>query len=274
MSRPLWIVDLLRKLYPRRFLVAKATKFSAVGRLVDRWLFNGDGLVFLPRDQAARTITVDQSIDRPGEMVLPSDVVKHFVEQASVHWVMDFCLCRSAEGCEDYPIDLGCLFLGDAALGINPELGRRVTKQEALDHVQRCREAGLIHFVGRNKLDTVWLGIGPGNKLLTVCSCCPCCCLWGVLPHLTPRISNKVQRMPGVTVTVNEHCTGCGSCTEGVCFVDAIRLEEGRAVIDSACKGCGRCVDACPQGAIDLSIQSEQSVRDTIAHIDTLVELD
>jgi len=27
---------------------------------------------------------------------------------------------------------LGCLFLGEAALGINPQLGRRVTKEEAL----------------------------------------------------------------------------------------------------------------------------------------------
>jgi ferredoxin len=274
MSRPLWVVDLLKKVYPKRILGAKATNIPVVGRLLDHWLFNGDGLIFLPQDRVARTVPINQSIDRADEMVLPSRVVEYFVEQASVHWIMDFCLCRAAEGCKDYPIELGCLFLGEAALGINPELGRRVTKQDALEHVQRCREAGLVHFVGRNKLDTIWLGIGPGHKLLTVCSCCPCCCLWGVLPHVTPRISGKIQRMPGVTVTVNDQCVGCGVCTEDVCFMDAIRLEEGQAVIDDTCKGCGRCVDICPQGAIDLSVENEHFVDDAIAHISTLVELD
>lgn len=273
MGRPLWVVDLLKKIYSKRFLVAKATRIPAIGRLLDHWLFNGDGLIFLPQDQTARTIPVNQSIDHPGEMVLPSRVVEHFVEQASVHWIMNFCLCRAAEGCEDYPIDLGCLFLGEAALGINPELGRRVTKREALEHVQRCQEAGLVHFVGRNKLDTVWLGIGPGHKLLTVCSCCPCCCLWGVLPHVTPQISNKIQRMPGVAVSVSDKCVGCGTCIEDVCFMDAIHLEEGQAVIDDTCKGCGRCVDICPQGAIKLSIGGQRFLEDAIAHIDSLVEL-
>jgi ferredoxin len=207
-------------------------------------------------------------------MVLPSQIVEHFVERASVHWIMDFCLCRASEGCRDYPVELGCLFLGEAALGINPQLGRRVTKQEARAHVQRCREAGLVHLVGRNKLDTVWLGVGPGRELLTVCNCCPCCCLWGVLPQVTPLIGDKIARLPGVTVTVSDRCVGCGTCTEGVCFVGAIRLENGQAVIDGSCRGCGRCVDVCPQGAIDLVIEDGRFVDRTIAHIATLVDVE
>jgi ferredoxin len=80
--------------------------------------------------------------------------------------------------------------------------------------------------------------------------------------------------MPGVTVRVNGQCVGCGICTEGVCFADAIRLENGRAVIDLACRGCGRCVDVCPQGAIDLSIEDGRCVDHAIAHIADLVDLD
>jgi ferredoxin len=274
MARPVWLVDLLKRAFPTRFIAARATHLPILGCLVDHWLFDGDDLIFLPRDRVVQTISVDEAIDRPGEMVLPSRVVEHFVEEARVHWVMDFCLCRAAEGCRDYPIELGCLFLGEAALGINPELGRRVTKEEALAHVQRCREEGLVHLVGRNKLDTVWLGVEPGRQLLTVCNCCPCCCLWGVLPHVATRISSKIQRMPGVTVRVNGQCVGCGICTEGVCFADAIRLENGRAVIDLACRGCGRCVDVCPQGAIDLSIEDGRCVDHAIAHIADLVDLD
>lgn len=274
MARPVWLVTLLKRTFPGRFVAARMTRLPILGSLIDHWLFDGDDLIFLPPDRVAQTIVIDEAVEQPGEMVLPSRVVEHFVEQASVHWIMNFCLCRAAEGCQDYPVELGCLFLGEAALGINPALGRRVTKEEALAHVQRCREAGLVHLVGRNKLDTVWLGVGPGRQLLTVCNCCPCCCLWGVLPHVTPRIGSKIQRMPGVTVAVNGLCVGCGACTEGVCFANAIRLENGRAVIGEACRGCGRCVDVCPQGAIELSIEDGRFVDDAIAHITTLVDLD
>lgn len=268
------MVQLLKRIFPTRFAVAKATKLPIFGHLMDRWLFHDDDVIFLPQDHVAKTIRVNEAVGQPGEMVLPSRVVEHFVEEAKVHWIMDFCLCRASEACQDYPVDLGCLFLGRAALKINPELGRQVTREEALAHVQRARAAGLIHMVGRNKLDTVWLGVGPGHQLLTICHCCPCCCLWGVLPHVMPRISDKIHRMPGITVTVNEDCTGCGACTEGICFVDAIRLEAGQAVIDDACRGCGRCVTVCPHGAIELSIDNDASIDRAIAHIATLVDLD
>jgi len=54
--------------------------------------------------------------------------------------------------------------MGAAAMGIHPRFGRPVDRDEALDHVRRCREAGLVHLVGRNRLDTVWLGVGPPQR--------------------------------------------------------------------------------------------------------------
>lgn len=218
-------------------------------------------------------IPINQALDVPDEVILPSQVVAHFIEKANVHWVMNSCICRDATGCTDYPIGLGCLFLGEAALGINPQLGRRVTKEEALAHVQRCREAGLVHLIGLNKLDTVWLGVGPGDKLLTVCNCCPCCCLWRVLPYMAPGISAKVAHMPGVAVAVSDRCIGCGTCTRDVCFVDAIHLVDNKAVISDACRVCGRCVSACPQEAIEISIQNSRFVEESIARISPLVDV-
>ncbi len=151
-------------------------------------------MIYLPQD---RVIPVNEAVDPPGDLVLPSQVVEHFVEQASYHWIMNWCLCRDASKCRDYPIELGCLFLGEAAMQIDPRLGRRATKEEALDHVRRCREAGLVHLIGRNKLDPLWLGVGPGDKLLTICNCCPCCCLWRVLPYLSPQIGDQIEPHAG-----------------------------------------------------------------------------
>lgn len=270
MSRPQWLVYLIKKLYPGRFLAARATRLPILGSITDRWFFQGDHLIYLPKDQV---IPVDEPVELPNEMVLPSQVVEHFIKEANTHVIMNTCLCRDGNRCTNYPVDLGCLFLGAAATGINPRLGRRVSQEEALAHARRCREAGLVHMIGRNKLDTVWLGIGPGERLLTICNCCPCCCLWGVLPHITPQIGDKVMRMPGVTVAVNGRCTGCETCIQDVCFVGAIQLVEGRAVITDACRGCGRCVEVCPQRAIELSVAHGQFVAESIAHLSPLVDI-
>ncbi len=270
MSRPLWLVQLIKKTFPQRFVAARMTHLPLLGKLVERWLFKGDDLIYLPRDQV---ILVNQPLALPEQIVLPSQVAEHFIKRAEVHWIMDVCICRDASRCQDYPIDLGCLFLGRAALDINPRLGRRVTQAEALAHARRCREAGLVHLLGRNKLDTVWLGVGPGERLLTICNCCPCCCLWRMLPQVNPQLSAKVARMPGVTVQVSARCTGCGACSEDVCFVDAIQMVQGRAVIGDACRGCGRCIDVCPQNAIEITLEDGKYVTHAIERLSALVDV-
>lgn len=270
MARPIWSVNLIKRAFPSRYAVAGVTRLPVLGRIVDRWFFEGDDLIYLPSD---KVIQVNQPLDMPEQVVLPSHVVEHFIDKASYHWIMNSCICRDARQCEDYPIDLGCLFLGEAALGIDPRLGRRVTRQEALAHARRCRDAGLVHLIGRNKLDTVWLGVGPGERLLTVCNCCPCCCVCQVLPQLAPQISARFTRMPGVSVDVSDRCVGCGTCTDNVCFVDAIHKDSDRAVIGDACRGCGRCVSVCPSGAIELSVDPSQFVDASIARVSTAVDV-
>jgi ferredoxin len=270
MARPLWFVQLIKLSFQQRFLLAELTKLPILGNLVDHFLFRGDDIVYLPLDHV---IKVNERIERPEEMVLPSQIVEHFIEQAGHHWIMDRCICRDAAGCHDYPIDLGCLFLGRAALGINPSLGRRVSREEALAHVRRCREAGLVHMIGRNRLDTVWLGVGPGEELLTICNCCPCCCLWRVIPNVAPEIGGKIRRMPGVRVRVTDRCRACGRCTQNICFVDAIHLDDGRAAISDDCRGCGRCVTVCPEGAIELTIEDADFVQNAIESLSPLVDL-
>lgn len=269
MSRPLWLVGLIRAGFPGRFKLARATRWKPLGRMVEKWLFEGDDLIVLPSDRA---VSIERNVTDPGQFALPSQVVEHFINEAGYHWIMNTCICRQATNCKDYPIDLGCLFLGEAAMGINPALGRKVDKQEALDHIRRCRQAGLVHLVGRNKLDAVWLGVAPGKKLLTICNCCPCCCLWKMIPDITTDISSRVKRMPGVTITVSKDCTGCSICTNDICFVNAIRMNNGTAVIGSECRGCGRCSDACPENAIKVNCEAS-AVANSIRSIESLVDV-
>lgn len=270
MARPLGFIHLLKQFFPWRFVGARATRLPVVGQLVYRLAFDGDAMVVVPK---AQTIAVQEAVDAPGDMVLPAQVVDHFIEQAGYHWIMNFCICRDASHCRDYPIELGCLFLGEAARRIDPRLGRPATKDEALAHARRCRDAGLVHLIGRNKLDTLWLDVGPGDRLMTICHCCPCCCLWRMLPYLSAEIGDRISRMPGVQVTVTERCQGCGTCTQGVCFVGNIRMEAGRAQIGEACRGCGRCVEVCPNGAIELTVDDGAAVQTSIERIGTLVDV-
>jgi ferredoxin len=275
MARSKRFVWLLKKTFPGRRFIAKATRLPLIGRAVDKMLFEGDDIMYLPKDNVVqKTIQINQPLERPTETPLPSQVIHHFIEKANYHWIMNFCICRDAEKCEDYPIDYGCLFLGEAVLDINPELGRQVTKEEAHEYARKCREAGLVHLIGRNKLDATWLKVSPGEKLLTICNCCPCCCLWKILPDLNPEIGRKITKMPGVDVKVTDDCVGCGTCTEGICFVDAITLIDGKAVISEECRGCGRCVEVCPEGAIELTLDNSQFIEDSIDRVDAVVDVE
>lgn len=276
MAKPVWFVNLLKKAFPKRKLLARLTKAPLLGRLVDKMLFEGDDVMYLPMDSVAqKTIQIGKKLDRPEETALPSEIVHHFIEKANYHWIMNFCICRDAAKCEDYPIDYGCLFMGEAAEGINPKLGRRVSKEEAHEHVKSCREAGLVHMIGRNKLDTSWLGVSPGDKLLTVCNCCPCCCLWKMLPYIKPEIGRKIAKMPGVNVRVTDACVGCGTCIdEDICFVEAITMVDGKAIISDACRGCGRCVEVCPNDAIELTLDNNMFIEDSIDRVSSLVDVE
>ncbi len=252
------------------FQLARLSKLPLVGDFLHWFLFRDNHIVYLPAD---RVIDIGESVSAPENMVLPSTAVNHFIRKAKHRFIMNECLCRAGCNCRDYPSNMGCLFLGEAADQINPKLGRAVDEAEALDHVQKCMDAGLVQMIGRDRLDSVALDIGPDDKLMTICSCCPCCCIWRIIPLASQEISDMIVKMPGVEVTVSESCIGCGICTEGSCFVDAIQLENDRACIGPSCRGCGRCVTVCPNEAIEITISNPDYVAEVIDKLDQLVDL-
>jgi len=72
---------------------------------------------------------------------------------------------------------------------------------------------------------------------------------------------------------IRDRCIGCGTCTKGVCFVNAIELINEHAVISQECRGCGRCVDICPQKAIKITVEDENYVKKTIKEIGNLIDV-
>jgi ferredoxin len=247
--------------FPRNLSHDNPTNNPNVAKMMEQFL-KDDDVICLPKDKVIR---VEKSVSKGPDVVLPSKAVEYAIKRASHRVIMHFCICREAMQCNDYPIELGCIFLGDAARKIDPELGREASVEEALEAAEKCREAGLVHNIGRSGLDPVWLAVGPPDKLLTICNCCPCCCITRTIPYSNPVLGEKHSRMPGVKVTVNDDCNGCGICVEEACIFQAVTIEDGRALMNDECRACGRCASLCPEEAVEITI-------DDPAFLDKIIE--
>ncbi len=270
MGSPLWFIRIAFNLFKKSILIAKLSNAPLIGRIMDKILFDGDDITYLPKDSV---IHIDKNVEEHENIVLPSKILEELIDKATHIFKMNFCPCRTTLECENYPRDLGCLFLGEAATQINPELGRMISKGEAIEHLQQCRDAGLVHMTGRQRLDAIWMNAWPVEKLLSICNCCDCCCLWRMTPHIHPSIGQKIKRMEGVKVEVTSDCTGCGTCVANGCFVNALSMVNGKALISDACRGCGRCVEVCPENAILLTIEKGDFYETTLKHVSNLVDI-
>ena len=276
-------VKVIKLTFNSRFTLAKACKkVSPLAKVVDRIFFEGDDIQVLPRDEAIKLnkglieeIKINEDIGVPEDTLLPSQVLKQMINKSRYHFIMDSCICRVSNDCKEYPQDLGCLFLGKGSKRISTKLGRTVSVEEAIEHVDKCQEAGLVHIIGRNKIDSIWLNTGSKEELLSICSCCPCCCLWKMTPDLPENIGKNFSKMIGVEIKLNESlCVGCGNCTEDICFVDAICVENGKASIDVVkCRGCGRCAEICQNRAINVQMDAD-AVERSIKRVKPLVDIE
>ena len=259
---------ILKYIFNWRFWIAEITKKSKTYRkLIDKMLFEDDEIVVIPN-----TIKINQKIESDGSEFLPTDIIKEVIKRCDDIVIMNSCLCRTSNNCQDYPQDLGCIFLGPTSKKIPPHVGKRATVEEALDQLRRADEAGLSHIIGRNKIDTVWMNIRPGIGLLTICHCCPCCCLWKVYPNLDTEISDKLERLDGVRVELHEeNCKKCKKCLDA-CMFQAIDMKNGRITIDTdICRGCGLCTNRCKFDAITIEYD-DATIDNVVNRMDNLYE--
>ena len=147
-----------------------------------------------------------------------------------------------------------------------------MTKEEALEHLHKATEMGLISCLGRFKGDAIMLGVKDHAHLMTICHCCPCCCISTSMPYASKQARDALVRLEGVTVDVSDKCNGCGLCVEA-CIFKAIEVKNDVAIVGEECKGCGRCVTACKRKAISITIDNPNFIEECISRLSDKVDV-
>lgn len=212
-----------------------------------------------PTGTVVMPLNVDVT-DQGEKVVIPLDLIKESLKKVSYIAGMDSCLCRQANSCEDYPHDLGCLFLGEAAkAAVKHKLGRQFTYEEACARVDEAAKAGLMG-------QAVWIEVeqmlwGVRNDLmdhfLEICFCCPCCCIaMRLARNATSTERHRFHPAGWTAVPDRTKCVGCKKCADGHngCPVEALSFgADGKVQIDQEkCVGCGICKSRCSFDAIKI----------------------
>lgn len=243
----------------------KLTNIPVFKQLV-KWRLGADdpNLTYMP---------IYENIELPAGVAAPNSVIEHFIREASHHVILSRCPCRSELDCQDFDPYFGCMFLGEAARDVDPEVGKHVSMEEALEHLNQAEEMGLISVLGNFKGDAIMLGIKDHQSLMTICHCCPCCCITNKLYLGSPETRDALEKLEGLRIEVDEKkCTGCKKCVKA-CIFKQIEVADKKAVIGDECKGCGRCAMACPEDAIRISIEDPSYIEKCISRISSRVDV-
>ena len=146
----------------------------------------------------------------------------------------------SVRGC-DRPTDNCLIFDTPAKFLIQRGYAQEISKEQALQVLDRAEEAGLVH-TSNNSAD----------KANMICNCCPCCCT--VLRGRSQLdLPNAFATSSYLAKVVADDCNGCGICVDERCPMKAITIKDTIAVVDEKrCIGCGLCVTGCPTNAMVL----------------------
>ncbi|MFX0166368.1 MAG: 4Fe-4S binding protein [Promethearchaeota archaeon] len=192
-------------------------------------------------------IVVDETIESPEEMILPTQTVQEIVEKYDDIAVGN-CFCRNharvlGNPCKQTNIRESCFTFGKSARHTAKHgFARLITKEEALDILAKIRDDGLVHKV-------MHLRANPQLREDAICNCCSDCCPQGGGFMVAPTASytNYLAQIDP------ELCVGCGTCVEK-CHRLIIELNEDNIAErdEESCIGCGVCAYFCPENAISM----------------------
>lgn len=209
-------------------------------------------------------------------MPLPREVAREMVRRANYHIIVDRCVCRDASRCTNFDHEIGCIVMGGITQDFLPTSSHRVSKEEALKHIDRGIKAGLVPTVARTKLDNFIFMTPDKGQMGGLCFCCDCCCAisgsYGDLP--VQEMSPLYHTMPGLTIEVTDACVACGKCEEH-CAFGAIKVQNGRAYHKKdRCTGCGRCALVCPNEAVEMTMTDPEAVNKIVDKIMAISDLE
>ena len=211
-----------------------------------------------PEDNITRSkiLPLNAPIKKQAQAIIPYQLLDGVMEKAGCRVIMNECWCRKAMACNDYPIDFGCINIGEGARILAEKgVAREVTAEEAKAHIRRAGELGLVAFPSHVENEEKGMGV-PKHLLknfLEFCFCCPCCCL-GLrnLKYFSPYVRKNIITSIGFVAKALPTCKGCLDCVD-ICPMDAIRAKGDMVwVNEDDCIGCGLCQNVCPHNAIRL----------------------
>ncbi len=222
------------------------------------------GIMLYPdMEKHTSTVVMPLEVDispNADKVTVPMDIIKESLKHVTFIGGMDECLCRQANDCQDYPQDLGCLFLGEAGKIITKHgLGRQLTYEEACARVDEAAEKGLVGQAVWVEVEQFLWGIRNDqmDQFLEICFCCPCCCIaMRLARNATSSERHRFHPAGWTAVPDRTKCIGCKQCVNTVngCPVEAITFDaDNKIVIDQElCVGCGICKSRCKFDVIKI----------------------
>jgi len=249
------------------------TRLPIFRTIIEKW--------YDPKTADASYIPINASLGTVEDKVLPLKVLEYFINKAEHFLLCHSCGCRVYNQCQDHDHTIGCLYIGADTVNVKevfpkiiPERSHFGTKEEAMDRVKKAYDNGLITVIGRLKWDAEAMGVPDRGHFMTVCFCCPCCCIAGKRMYGTIELQNMMQRIEGVSVKVDEDlCSGCEDCME-VCVFEGMEMIDGTAKVNQEkCLGCGRCERVCPNDAITITLDDPKRLDEFISRIEANVDV-
>jgi len=227
-------------------------------------------------NQTGTPIPINVSLNYE-DQILPFKVTEYFIQKAGTILIMD-CPCRTANKCKNHDISLGCTWLGRGAGAIDRTKwpgARLVSKEEALERERLAYDNGLVPHLGKIRGDAkIYDVLDYENEFMSICHCCPCCCIVSLAKYGPPEYKQVIKRMEGVQVRVDaDKCVGCGKCFK-VCIYNGLEMKNEKTEINQDnCMGCGRCERVCPNQAITISIDDYSHIDELIARYESRVDI-
>lgn len=237
-----------------RFLNWAAERMSH-NRWFQRIVDKAFGPLEHPKVQS-RVIPLHAQVHKSKNAVVPHQLLDDFIDRARFRIILDECICRRGMGCTHYPIELGCIMLGEGArVLLTNHHGREASAEQAKAHVRKAEKHGLVVFAAHAKFEMQAIGVPEDlrHRFVELCFCCRCCCIaMKNIRYYPPDVKKHNFINVGYAAKALPECKGCKRCVEA-CPAGAVKVNGAKVwVQEDICIGCGICQLTCKEKAIRL----------------------